>query len=529
MKLNVIPQPKSYEIKEGKLSPGKVICAPGFEPAASAYDKYRDELGYDAADACVFAYAGSDLPAGAYEIKCFDDRIELYASDNEGMNNAFSTLLQLQAQDGKTVPNVDISDCPDCEYRGIMIDLARIWHPFGYLLKYVDLCRYYKFSYLHLHFTDEQSYTLPCTAFPELPTENRHYTKDQIRALNEYAHDRGIKIMPEIDVPGHCAPFLLKYPDLFGHNGIIGFHKEVFDAFGLILDELCEMFPYSDRIHIGGDEADIKQWLSCDKCKAYAEECGIPADSDERLSAERILAKFVAKLSEIIIKNGKTPVVWEGFCKEADHLVPRSTEVFSWENFYQTTPELIDAGYIIINGSWCPNYVVEPAVMWSVKDCFNWDIRSFRPVHPQSPYIGKTLTIEPYDKLIGGQLLSWGDFGAKAENKQRHIISEFEKVAERAAATAENTWNKEKTVSFEEFAETHGIQNKAVSRLFNYKCIKTGRLIMRPFRNKDKADAKAYCESLIDEEFEEFDPELSDSFVDKCIEYTTKVQPDNYC
>lgn len=529
MALKIIPQPKKAVVKDGSLTPGRIEYDKRFGSAVSAYEKYREELSFDAGEDTVNLNYADGMKYGEYSIRCGENKIDIYASDLSGANNAFSVLLQLGAENNGKIDAVDIDDAPDCEYRGIMIDVARIWHPLEYLLKYVDLCRYYRFSYLHLHFTDTQSYTLPCRDFPDLPTKGRHYTYEQIKQLNEYAYARGVKIMPEIDVPGHCTPFLQSYPQVFGHGDIIGYHKEVFDAFELILGELCDMFPYSDRIHIGGDEADIKQWLDCEKCRAYAAENGIPADGDKRLSSERILASFVAKLSDIVIRHGKTPVVWEGFCRDVNYLVPKTTQIFSWENFYQTTPELIEAGYTLINGSWCPNYVVEPAVMWSVKDCFDWDIFTFRPVHPQSPYINSTLKVPPYDKMIGGQLLSWGDFGARAKQPQRHLIAEFEKVAERAAATAENTWNKEKTVSFEEFSAAHEIQNKAVCRIFNYRSVKTDRFILRPFRKSDKADAKAYCESLVDEEFEEFDPELSESFVDKCVEYTEKAQPDNYC
>ncbi|MBQ7699741.1 MAG: GNAT family N-acetyltransferase [Clostridia bacterium] len=525
----IIPQPKKAVIKEGKLTPGKTVSDERFGAAATAYEQYKNELGYEPGDAAVYLKYADNIKKEAYSIRCGEGRIDIYASDLAGANNALSVLLQLAAESGGEIEATDIDDEPDCEYRGIMIDIARIWHPLEYLLKYVDLCRYYRFSYLHLHFSDTQSYTLPCKDFPNLTAKDRHYTYEQIKQLNEYAYERGVKIMPEIDVPGHCTPFLQSYPEIFGHGEIIGYHKEVFDAFEKILGELCEMFPYSDRIHVGGDEADIKQWLQCEKCLSYAKENGIPADEDERLSAERILASFVAKLSEIILKHGKTPVVWEGFCKEVNYLVPKTTEVFSWENYYQTTPELIEAGYTVINGSWCPNYVVEPAVMWSVKDCFDWDIFTFRPVHPQSPYINSTLKVPPYEKMIGGQLLSWGDFGARSNQPQRHLIGEFEKVAERAAATAENTWNKEKNVTYEEFIKAHEVQNKAVCRLFNYKYIKTKRFILRPFKKSDIEDAKAYCQSLVDEEFEEFDPELSGSFVDKCIQYTQKAQPDNYC
>ena len=466
--VNLIPQPQKIKELGRKIKIGAVKCDKRFGAAADAYEKYRTvlynkECKIEKGPVNVEAVFADKIEYGGYVIDC-SEGVRLYASDESGINNAFATLLQLEDEEGQ-IEAVCIEDCPDCEYRGLMIDLARIWHPFEYLLKYVDLCRFYKLSYLHLHFTDTQSYTLPCDTFPLLPTPDRHYTKEQIKELNEYAKARGITVMPEIDVPGHCDPFLKAYPDLFGHNGIIGFHKEVFDAFGKIIAELCEMFPYSDRIHIGGDEADIKQWLSCEKCRGYAAECGIPVDSDERLSSERMLAMFVRKLSDSVLDNFKIPVVWEGFCREVNHIVSPLTQVFSWENYYQTTPELIEAGFMLINGTWSPNYIVAPDVCWSVKDCFDWDIFTFRPVHPGSPYIKTGLRVPDYDKMIGGQLLSWGDKGAVCEDKAAHLRRELELVSERVPATSENTWNKYKLRGFDDFEKSRAALSEKFNRI----------------------------------------------------------------
>ena len=286
-----------------------------------------------------------------------------------------------------------------------------------------------------------------------------HYTKDEIAQLCAYAKARGVKIMPEIDVPGHCKPFTFAYPEIFranDHPWIIGFTPRSFDAFEKLYAELAGMFPDSDRFHIGGDEAAISDWLKCDENRAYAAECGIPVDGDERLSSERILAVFIRKLSDIVLALGRTPVCWEGFAKEVNYLVPRTTEVFSWEITYQVTPELMAGGYRIINGSWVPNYIVYPKEgrYWSVKEMFDWTPRRFQALAERSPYYAEPYVMPKYDLLIGGQLLSWGDYGSIAEDKAAHLAGEFSFVSERAPATAEGTWNGEKSVSFDEFEAT---------------------------------------------------------------------------
>ena len=175
MKLNVIPRPKYSRLLEGTLIPGRVYAEDEFGGAADAYDEYRTKLHGKVPDGAKVRLRRADnIKPGGYHIECGEE-ITVLASDTQGANNALATLLQLAAEDG-SVPAVVIDDEPDCAYRGLMIDLARIWHPFEYLLSYVDICRYYKFSTLHLHFADTQSYTLPSGAFPKLPTEGRHYT-----------------------------------------------------------------------------------------------------------------------------------------------------------------------------------------------------------------------------------------------------------------------------------------------------------------------------------------------------------------
>lgn len=472
--INVIPQPKKVTEKGGRVFPGKIVQSDGFD-AAAVFDGYRQRAGVSVGETPVECRRDASLAPGAYRIVC-EEAIVLRAADEAGMNHAFATLLQLCAAspDGG-FDAVDVEDAPDFEYRGMMIDNARIFHSTELMMRYVDLCWFYKYSYLHVHFTDTESYTLPCDTFPKLPTPGRHYTKDEIALLCAYAKQRGVKIMPEIDVPGHCSPFIHTYPEIFvsgDYPYIIGFTKRAFDAFEKIFGELCEMFPDSDRIHVGGDEAAIGKWLGSAECREYAAECGIPVDDDERLSAERILAVFIRKLSDFVLANGRTPVCWEGFAKEVNYLVPRTTEVFSWEILYQVTPDLMAGGYRIINGSWRPNYVVWPdeSRYWSVREMFEWSPRRFQALSRRSPYFEEPYIMPKYGNLIGGQMLSWGDHGSIAEDKAAHLCGEFAAVSERAPATAEGAWNGEKTVSYEQFESARLALSPLAARLSLSQC-----------------------------------------------------------
>lgn len=394
--------------------------------------------------------ADSTLRGEAYALYAENGTVEIRAWTLDGARNGMATLLQLLSvgENGAlSVPTVRIEDAPDCTFRSVMIDLARNFHPFSYLLSYVDLCVLYKIPTLHLHFTDDQSYTLPSRLFPKLSTSGRHYTFAEIDALNRYAAARGIRLMPEIDVPGHCKSFCEEYGEIFGRDGIIARTAQATDAMQQLFAELCDLFPQSKRIHIGGDEAAIDKWTADPACRDYALSQGIDFDmADKHFLAERLLADFVQKMAETVLAKGRIPMAWEGFSAAVNDYVTRDLQLMSWENFYQTTPSLLDAGFTIVNSSWIPMYIVTPVAYWSPEEVFNWDIYSWRPMHPSSPYKDRTLRVEnETPRVIGGQLLAWGDaIAANYPNLADGIAAERELVAERAPMLAENTWNRQK-------------------------------------------------------------------------------------
>ena len=193
--------------------------------------------------------------------------IRLIASSNEGASYAFATLLQLITQEssGFTMPSIKIEDYPDKDFRTLMVDLARLWHPASTVYKYIDLCFLYKIKYLHLHFVDDPSYTLPSRAF-----------------------ERIVILIPEIEAPGHATSLNRAYYNIFGNdpisedeealvteNGdsisneaiVCAGKKSVTDALRVLLEEVCEMFPDSPYIHIGGDEANIQSWTTAGTAK----------------------------------------------------------------------------------------------------------------------------------------------------------------------------------------------------------------------------------------------------------------------
>lgn len=459
-----IPRPKSMVPGTGAVTPAPTVGG-DFPAIAAAFSDYVRRLGgaplAPAADPAVCFRADPALAGEAYTLAAADGRVLVRAATAAGARNGMATLLQLLTvgQDGAwTVPAVTVEDAPDCAYRAVMVDLARDFHPFAYLLSYVDLCALYKIPYLHLHFTDAESYTLPSRLYPALSTPGRHYTDAEIAALGRYAADRAVEIIPEIDVPGHCDAFCTAYGDLFGRDGIITRTAEATAAMQALFSELCDMFPASGRIHIGGDEAAILKWTTDPACRAYAIAQGIDFDGpDKRYIAERLLSDFVQKMADAVLAKGRIPMAWEGFSADVNEFVSRKIQIVSWENYYQTTDSLLAAGFTVVNASWKPMYIVTPRTYWTQEEVFDWDIFHWQAVHSGSPYYGKTLAAEPTPAVIGGQLLAWGDHiaGGDFPTVAEGIAAERALIAERAPMLAENTWNREKRRTYADAAAAY--------------------------------------------------------------------------
>ena len=403
----------------------------------------------------------ASLPAEGYTLNVAADGVTVKVSDEIAAQHAAVSLIQLmeRTDSGLTLPVGTLEDSPECTYRTVMLDLARNWHELPILFEYVDMCCFYKVRYLHLHFTDDESYTLPSKAFPGLSTEGRHYTEEELKKLMAYAKSRGVQIIPEIDVPGHTSSFSAAYGDIFGRDGIICLSEESMKAMSTLFFELCELFADSEYIHMGGDEACIDRWTSCDKCLNAFRKGGVDVDkylSDDKTRrdlAELMYATFIKRICEVILSCGKTPVVWEGFREDTNHLIPREALIVSWENYYQTTPRLLASGFRVVNGSWIPMYVVTPSIYWSVEDIYNWNIYTWKPYHPKSPYAGVGLTIEPTNQVEGGMLLAWGDhIKRKFPVLSEGIRKEQQLMEERAQPFSENVWNREKPTDWAEFS-----------------------------------------------------------------------------
>ena len=458
----IIPQPKKYE-ENGILN---IMPAISLDEELASARKAFDRVCYKVfglhfkhGEDGIYVKFNAALNDEEYEI----DGNTVYAKTLQGASYGLATLIQLleRNSDGYILKNTKIKDAPDNDFRCFMIDLGRQFHEFETLLTYVDLCYVNKVKYFQIHFTDNLLWTLPLDCFPNVATKGKSYTKAEISYLVEYAKEAEVELIPEYEGIGHSEFLNSVYPERFGNeydvekesDGLvlnaehtfkdnimcIG-RPNIFEDIKAMLSEIAEMFKYSKYIHIGCDEAKHEDWLCCKHCRAYMEKNGFK-------STLAMYSHFTKKIIDICFDLGKTPIVWEGFPKEGSEDISRDTIVVSWENFYQTTNELLDGGFKIINAAWKPLYIVPSTVSFSDGESFDWTIAGYdwnlykwdNWAKFSKAYGG--MEIEPDENVVGGMLCTWS---CTYEEEIKRVVKDLPALADR-------TWNTKDYIKTNDF------------------------------------------------------------------------------
>ncbi len=383
-----------------------------------------------------------DHAHGAHEAYVLDigDTIVVRGGSSVAVAWGTVTLLHaLESADGKvTLPRMRVEDEPAAAYRGLMVDLARNWHSIDALRNYVVLCRWYKIGHLHLHFSDNECFTFPSGAFRKLNDPGLHYTAKQLRELESFACDRGVVIVPELEVPGHSGAVLERMPDLDcdppGGKAVCPGREAVYRTMDVLIGEMADIFRSSPYIHIGADEVEMEQWKNCGICRAAMARHGL-ADVHE------LYRYFIVRMNEIVKRHRKKTIVWEGFRKEGKTLIPRDITVMVYENLYNLAPDLVAQGYSIINTSWQPLYVVNSR-NWSPEYIYGWNMHRWENHWEKSHAYGKPIVIEPTDLLLGAQMCAWEQTEAVELPSLRH----------RLPAMSERVWNPDAGRDYTDFA-----------------------------------------------------------------------------
>ncbi|MBS6269071.1 MAG: family 20 glycosylhydrolase, partial [Tannerella sp.] len=258
------------------------------------------------------------------------------------------------------VPCAHIDDAPRFSYRGMHLDVARHFFSVDEVKRYIDLLAMHKLNVFHWHLTDDQGWRIEIKKYPKL-TEigsirkqtmvgknfdqfdntpyGGYYTQDQIRDIVNYAKERFVTIIPEVDLPGHMVAALASYPSLgcmggpYEVQGIWGVHpdvlcagkEETYEFVTDVLSEVIELFP-SRYIHIGGDECPKDRWKKCPLCQARIRKLGLKTDK-EHTAEERLQSYFMTRVEKFLNENDRQIIGWDEILEGG--AAPNAT-VMSW-------------------------------------------------------------------------------------------------------------------------------------------------------------------------------------------------------
>ena len=294
---------------------------------------------------------------GAYNLEVSNKTIYIAGDNEEGVFYGIQSLIQLlpiQVSTKLIIPALRIEDRPRFAWRGLHLDVGRHFFPVNYIKKYIDFIALHKMNYFHWHLTEDQGWRIEIKKYPLLTqmgacrdmTVIGHntpaydsvkycgfYTQQEIKEVVQYAANRYITIIPEIELPGHSSGALTAYPYLGCTGGPYrvqerwGVFKDIFcagnDSVFLflqdVLDEVMELFP-SKFIHIGGDESPKDRWKSCPKCQQRIK--------DNNLKDEHELQSyFIQRIEKYINSKGRQIIGWDEILEGG--LAPNAT-VMSW-------------------------------------------------------------------------------------------------------------------------------------------------------------------------------------------------------
>jgi len=274
----------------------------------------------------------------SYHLAVSPTGIQLKAASVVGAMHGFETLLQLVAfRAGKAViAGATIDDQPRFRWRGLMIDVSRHFEPVDVIKRNLDGMALVKLNVFHWHLSDDQGFRAESKRFPKLTELGSHgefYTQDEMRDVVAYARARGIRVVPEFDMPGHTLSWQVAYPDLGSSPGpfamptTFGVHDEALDPtrestykfLDALVGEMAAIFPDA-YFHVGGDESNGKAWLGNPKIVAFMKAHGIK-------DTEALQVYFNAQLLKIVAKHGKHMIGWDEVFTPG---LPKDIVIESW-------------------------------------------------------------------------------------------------------------------------------------------------------------------------------------------------------
>jgi hexosaminidase len=447
--LSLMPMPASVQTKTGQLliDPSFTVGINGHPDALLQktieifLDNMRRQIGMPPLDMKIVDAAQAKLlihcerPSEAvqelgenesYSLDISASGAKLNAVTPLGIMRGLQTFLQMVqiTPDGFAVPAITIQDKPRFPWRGLMIDVSRHFIPLGVLKRNLDGMAAVKLNVFHWHLSDNQGFRVESKKFSklqELGSDGLYYTQDEVRDLISYAHDRGIRVVPEFDMPGHSTAWFVGYPELASAPGPYQIERKwgVFDPamdptqertykfLDTFIGEMAKLFP-DQYFHIGGDEVNGKQWDANPNIQAFMRAHGLKTNQD-------LQAYFNTRVQKIVSKHGKTMLGWDEIMRPD---LPKDIVVQSWRG----QDSLAAAAKLGYRGLLSFGYYVD----------LNWPASRHYAVDPIS---GAAANLSPEEKqrILGGEACMWSEY-VSPENIDSRLWP-------RTAAIAERLWS----------------------------------------------------------------------------------------
>lgn len=433
-----------------------------------------------------------------YSLKVKPEGIYISANTEAGLFYGYQTLIQLFPDDitttsyhRVTLPECTIVDYPRFEWRGSHLDVCRHFFSVKQIEKHLDLMAAYKLNRFHWHLSDDQGWRIEIEKYPQLndvgswrvdrddvqwgdgeparpgeePTYGGYYTKQDIAEIVEYAAQRHIEVVPEIEIPGHCSAVLASYPEFacddYPYTVAVGPYwppkailcagnDEVLQFLYDVMDEVAQMFP-GEYIHIGGGETYKDNWETCPKCHARMRKLGL--DNEDQLQGW-----LIGQVAEHLSRKGKRVVGWDEMLDCGP--VSKETVVMNWRN-------VTGAVKAVRHGN---------NVVMALPDYCNLDYCQADPAH-QPPSFGielplsKVYHFNPVPSglskletlhILGGQCFLWTDYIKNYDQAEYMLLP-------RLCAMSECLWTPSDRKDWMRFRQ-HIERHKARLHANGYRC-----------------------------------------------------------
>jgi hexosaminidase len=467
---DLVPAPQTLEWRPGRLVvDAKITLAargPGDARVAAALERFRQRLSAQAGLALraplargeatiVFEAAAAGRPVQevgedeSYELTVDQKRVRLSAATSLGVLRGMETLLQLARREGThtVIPAVHIADRPRFPWRGLLIDSCRRWQPLEVVKRTLDGMAAVKMNVLHWHLSEDQGFRVESRTYPRLHlqgSDGLFYTQDQVREVIAYARERGIRVLPEFDMPGHSTSWLAAYPELGSAPGPFALERrwgifdnaldptreEVYAFLDRFLGEMAALFPDA-YLHIGGDEVTPRQWNANPRIVAFMYE-------HDLRDAPALQAYFNQRVNAILARHGKRMVGWDEVLRPE---LPKDIVVQSWRG-PEALAKAAEQGY---DGLLSSGYYLDlnfPAELHYLSD----------PIPPDS-----TLSPAARAHVLGGEACMWSEFVSPETIDSR--------LWPRGAAVAERLWSPAEVRDVDDMYRRLEVQRERLSRL----------------------------------------------------------------